>query len=73
MNHDATHCFNHTSACPKTCYRAQLTEELKNIQYPLPVSWAWFKGTPDCPIGESVIHEYSKNGTSVAYKDETVD
>ena len=73
MNHDATHCFNHTSKCPKTCYRAQLTEELKNIQYPLPVSWAMFKGTDECPIRESVIHEYHKDGTRTSYADETID
>lgn len=72
MNHDATHCFNHSSECPKTCYRAQLTEELKNIQYPLPVSWAMFKGTDECPIRESVIHEYSKDGTYTSYIDETI-
>jgi hypothetical protein len=49
MNHDATHCFNYTQACPKMCYRAQLTEELQRIQYPLPVSWAMFKYTAECP------------------------
>lgn len=49
MNHDATHCFNYTQACPKTCYRAQLTEELWRIHYPLPASWAMFKYTKECP------------------------
>ena len=73
MNHDATHCFNRTSECPKTCYRAQLTEELKNINYPWPTSWAMFKGTDECPIREAVIHEYSKDGTCTSYADETID
>ena len=49
MNHDATHCANWSKACPKKCYRAQLTEELTNIYYPLPVSYANLKYTKDCP------------------------
>ena len=49
MNHDVTHCFNYTQVCPKTCYRAQLTEELQRIHYPLPTSWAMFKYTKECP------------------------
>lgn len=49
MNHDATHCYNYNDKCPKTCYRAQLTKELKEIDYPWPVSWALFKGTDYCP------------------------
>lgn len=49
MNHDATHCFNYTKACPKDCYRAQLTEDLRHIIYTLPTSWAMFKGTKECP------------------------
>ena len=49
MNHDATHCLDYKKSCPKSCYRAQLTEELKNIYYPLPTSWANFKGTKECP------------------------
>ena len=50
MNHDATHCTNYKqSKCPNTCYRAQLTEELKHICSPLPTSWANFEGTKECP------------------------
>lgn len=50
MNHDATHCADYKkSKCPKNCYRAQLTEELRNIYYPLPTSWAHFEGTKECP------------------------
>ena len=49
MNHDATHCLDYKKFCPKSCYRAQLTEELKNSYYPLPVSWAHFKDTKYCP------------------------
>ena len=49
MNHDATHCSNWTTSCPKSCYRAQLTEELRRIGYPLPTSWAMFKYTNHCP------------------------
>lgn len=51
MNHDATHCLDYTSKCPKDCYRAQLTEELKhrNDLYYLPISWAHFGETKECP------------------------
>lgn len=49
MNHDATHCVNYCDKCPKNCYRAQLTEELRHINYTLPVSWALFKNTKYCP------------------------
>ena len=50
MNHDATHCADYKKGkCPKLCYRAQLTEELRNIVYGLPTSWAHYKGTNYCP------------------------
>lgn len=50
MNHDVTHCADHTTRCPKSCFRAQVTEEIKRIYYPFPQSWAHFKGTEECPI-----------------------
>ena len=49
MNHDATHCLDYKKSCPKSCYRARLTEELKHVYYILPVSWSHFKGTKECP------------------------
>ena len=50
MNHDATHCADYEkSKCPKTCYRAQLTEDLRKRIYLLPTSWAHYKGTNYCP------------------------
>lgn len=50
MNHDATHCADYQkSKCPPSCYRAQLTEELRHISYTLPTSWANYKGTKECP------------------------
>lgn len=49
MNHDATHCANYCSKCPKSCYRAQLAEDLRRIDYRLPVSYALFKNTEYCP------------------------
>ena len=47
MNHDATHCLDYTSKCPKDCCRAQLTEELKHRKdlYYLPISWSHLEGT----------------------------
>ena len=50
MNHDATHCLDFKKSCPKTCYRAQLTRDLRNRFYPLPTSWSHFKYTRECPI-----------------------
>ncbi len=54
MNHDATHCSDYKKSCPKSCYRAQLTADLKKIWhlYRLPTSWSHFKGTKECPIKE---------------------
>ena len=49
MNHDATHCSDYTTDCPKSCYRAELTADLRKHFYPLPTSWASFKGTNQCP------------------------
>lgn len=49
MNHDATHCFDYTKVCPKSCYRAKLTEDLYSQIYQLPTSWAHFRGTKECP------------------------
>ena len=57
MNHDATHCADYAKTkCPKDCYRAMLTEDLKrrnDLRY-LPISWARFRGTEECPrkVGE---------------------
>lgn len=51
MNHDYAHCLDYdVKACPKTCFRAELTEDLRRIQYPLRTSWSHFKGTSICPI-----------------------
>ena len=51
MNHDASHCYDYKKGtCPKSCYRAELTEDLKKINYFLPTSWCHFKGTKYCPL-----------------------
>ena len=58
MNHDATHCADYKKGeCPKSCYRAQLTEELKHIIYYLPTSWSHFKGTRECPKWPKEVKE----------------
>lgn len=49
MNHDVTHCANYGPECPKDCHRAELTEDLKNIENLWPVSFAYFKYTDSCP------------------------
>ena len=48
MNHDATHCADYKKDCPKSCYRAQLTADLRKSSYYLPTSWAHLKGTKEC-------------------------
>lgn len=58
MNHDATHCADYKKgSCPKSCYRAQLTEELKHIVYYLPISWSDFKYTRECPKWPKKLQE----------------
>lgn len=53
MNHDISHCLDYKkSYCPKSCFRAQATEELRHIKYLLPTTWSHCKGTPLCPLGE---------------------
>lgn len=60
MNHDATHCNDYLVAkCPKKCYRAQLTQDLRerpDLNY-LPISWANFKGTAECPLAKKAVKE----------------
>ena len=52
MNHDQAHCTDYTWNCPKKCYRANLTRELKElpVHSQFPVAWASFRGTPECPL-----------------------
>lgn len=53
MNHDYAHCLDYKAdKCPKSCFRAQLTEELKqNIdRVDFMVLWANFKGTQYCEL-----------------------
>ena len=39
MNHDATHCADYKVAkCPKRCYRARLTQDLRGSGYAFPTS-----------------------------------
>ena len=52
MNHDATHCADYKKhKCPRSCYRAQLTQELfeRSDLYYLPIFWANFKESKECP------------------------
>lgn len=60
MNHDATHCADYTTACPKSCYRAELTADLRKRFYALPTSWSHFKGTKECPKWPKLIEEEKK-------------
>lgn len=55
MNHDATHCADYRkSRCPRSCYYAKLTEDLKTKKKTgqllgIPMSFDSFKDTDVCP------------------------
>lgn len=51
MNHDVAHCFDYKkNKCPKSCYRAQVTQEYFEAKaagkIDFPTSWVHFKGNP---------------------------
>lgn len=52
MTHDVCHCYDYNRyICPEECYRAKVTQDLKDNyeQYEgIPMSFANFKGTPYC-------------------------
>ena len=48
MNHDYAHCLDYTERCPKECFRGELVRDLKEVPYPLPVSWMHLKDTEEC-------------------------
>ena len=51
MNHDYTHCFDYDETCPKTCFRAELTEEFEKRREEfvgIPLSFSHLKGTDEC-------------------------
>lgn len=52
MNHDYGHCLDCTDDCPKDCWRAELTRELKNDpeMIGIPVTWSHFRDTNECPV-----------------------
>lgn len=53
MNHDASHCLNYDrKICPKSCYRAELTQELEDRKdlIGVPMTWSAFRGTKECEL-----------------------
>lgn len=52
MCHDYTHCADYDkNICPADCFRAEVTKELQEDKtFHDPVSWAHFKGSPECKI-----------------------
>lgn len=60
MNHDYSHCSNYSKEiCPKECFRAQLTEDLKNRTdlLGLPFTWMRFRETKECPLKNREVKE----------------
>ena len=50
MNHAYAHCWEYEKdVCPKSCFRAQLTEDLKNY-WPRPVPFQHFRQSSECPL-----------------------
>lgn len=53
MMHDASHCLNYDrKICPKSCYRAELTQELEDRKdlIGVPMTWSAFRGTKECEL-----------------------
>ena len=49
MNHDYAHCWEYEKGvCPMSCFRAVITEDLKN--WPRPVVFSHFKDSNECPL-----------------------
>lgn len=51
MNHDYTHCLDYNETCPKTCFRAELAEDIekrKDEFVGIPLSYSHLKGTFLC-------------------------
>lgn len=52
---DFCHCSDYDpSICPEQCFRARITQELKEVKppYPYPVSMANFRNSGYCPLTE---------------------
>ena len=61
MNHDAAHCLSYDNRyCPKKCYRAEITEDLGHRPdlVGIPVDWADFRRTEECPKWPKQKHDY---------------
>lgn len=56
MNHGFAHCADYDkSICPKSCFRARLTEDVSNMKEQLkyiPLTYVHFKNTQYCEITE---------------------
>ena len=56
MNHDYAHCLDYDKKkCPKTCFRANLTEDLNEHSdryVGMLFTWASFMGTKECKRSE---------------------
>lgn len=55
MNHDYEHCLDFTRDCPKDCFRAELSRDLKGGYYFIigaPISYMHLKGSEECKLGQ---------------------
>ena len=65
MTHDVSHCDDYKPEdCPVTCYRAQVTEDLKHCPelWDIPLSWAHFYGTQYCALTRKENKNEPNNG-----------
>ena len=64
MNHDETHCIDFTWRCPKECYKARLTDDIRKSGInELDVCWGHYKGTGECPLLGRKEHDDGRTET----------
>lgn len=72
MNHDVTHCLDYKKGkCPGRCYLAVVTADLKQrpeLNY-LPLSWAHFENSPECPINSTGYEEVKSQSGLISRAD----
>lgn len=61
MNHDYAHCADFDKSCPRSCFRAALTEEYREKHLNFPVPWSHLRDTDDCILN----HKKQTNGDNI--------
>jgi len=65
INHDYTHCLDYKKdLCPKTCFRAQLSEDLAKNPHKY-LSWSNLKGSALCPLTKDTRADEKTTNTGI--------